>query len=120
MSKLKTSNSPKTVKSRSKTPKGKSLKKSIPSAPDLFSPILGEVDLYLFGEGRHELIYQKLGAHVITHEGVKGVSFAVWAPNAERVSVVGDFNYWDGTRHPMRSLGNSGVWEIFIPKMKAG
>src|SRR5947209_9261093 len=60
---------------------------------------------------RHEQIYEKLGAHVIAHEGVKGVSLAVWAPNAERVSVVGDFNYWDGTRHPMRSLGNSGVWE---------
>ena len=57
---------------------------------------------------------------MITHEGVKGVSFAVWAPNAERVSVVGDFNAWDGTQHPMRSLGNSGVWEIFIPKLKAG
>ena len=85
-----------------------------------FSSTLGELDLYLFGEGRHEQIYEKLGAHLITHEGVKGVSFAVWAPNAERVSVVGDFNYWDRAQHPMRSLGNSGVWEIFIPKMKAG
>jgi 1,4-alpha-glucan branching enzyme len=87
---------------------------------DSFSPMLGELDLYLFGEGRHEQIYEKLGAHVITHEGVKGVSFAVWAPNAERVSIVGDFNSWDGSLHPMRPLGNSGVWEIFIPKLKAG
>lgn len=87
---------------------------------DPFSPTLGEVDLYLFGEGRHEQIYEKLGAHVITHEGVEGVSFAVWAPNAERVSLVGDFNAWDGTQHPMRPLGDSGVWEIFIPKLKAG
>jgi 1,4-alpha-glucan branching enzyme len=85
-----------------------------------FSPTLGEVDLYLFGEGRHEQIYDKLGAHVITHEGVEGVSFAVWAPNAEKASVVGDFNAWDGRQHPMRSLGESGVWEIFIPKLGAG
>ncbi len=88
--------------------------------PHSFSSTLGELDLYLFGEGRHEQIYEKLGAHVITHEGVKGVSFAVWAPTAERVSVVGDFNYWDGKQHPMRTLANSGVWEVFIPKMKAG
>jgi 1,4-alpha-glucan branching enzyme len=97
--------------------KGKSLKSP---AFDSFSPTLGELDLYLFGEGRHEQIYEKLGAHLITHEGVKGVSFAVWAPNAERVSVVGDFNNWDGSQHPMRPLGHSGVWEVFIPKLKAG
>ena len=91
------------------------------SAPrDSFSPVPGEVDLYLFGEGRHELIYEKLGAHVLNHEGVKGVSFAVWAPNAERVSVVGNFNEWDGTRHPLHHLGDSGVWETFIPKLKSG
>src|ERR1700674_4300518 len=88
--------------------------------PESFSPALGDVDLYLFGEGRHEQVYEKLGAHVITHEGVKGVSFAVWAPNAERVSVVGDFNNWDGTQHLMRPLGDSGVWEIFMPKLRAG
>jgi 1,4-alpha-glucan branching enzyme len=81
---------------------------------------LGELDLYLFGEGRHEQVYEKLGAHVITHERVKGVSFAVWAPQAENVSVVGDFNAWDGSRHRMRPLGDSGVWEIFIPTLKAG
>jgi len=84
------------------------------------SPMLGEVDLHLFGEGRHELIYQKLGAHPVTHEGVKGVSFAVWAPSAESVGVAGNFNDWDGARHPMRALGNSGVWELFIPGLQAG
>jgi len=88
--------------------------------PDSLRPTLGDVDLHLFGEGRHERIYDKLGAHVITHEGVKGVSFAVWAPNAERVSVVGNFNAWDGTKNRMRPLGDSGVWEIFIPKLKSG
>src|SRR6476660_8260487 len=72
-------------------------------------PMLGELDLHLFGEGRHELIYEKLGAHAITHDGVKGVSFAVWAPAAAQVSVVGNFNAWDGTRNPMRRLGGSGV-----------
>src|SRR6185436_14077930 len=104
----------------------RSVKKSAATAkrtmldPQSFSPTLGEVDLYLFGEGRHEQIYEKLGAHVVSHEGVKGVSFAVWAPNAERVSVVGNFNGWDGARHPMRPLGDSGVWEIFVPKLKSG
>jgi 1,4-alpha-glucan branching enzyme len=83
-------------------------------------PTLGELDLHLFGEGRHEIIYEKLGAHPITHEGVEGVSFAVWAPAAERVSVVGNFNDWDGQPHPMRRLGDSGVWETFIPKLRAG
>ena len=71
-------------------------------------------------EGKHEHIYEKLGAHVVTHDGVKGVSFAVWAPNAAQVSVVGNFNGWDGSRHPMRSLGQSGVWEVFIPGLTAG
>ncbi len=85
-----------------------------------FPPTLGELDLHLFGEGRHEQIYEKLGAHPLTHEGVKGVSFAVWAPAAEQVSVVGNFNAWDGARHPMRRLGDSGVWETFIPELDAG
>jgi len=84
------------------------------------SSILGELDLHLFGEGRHELIYEKLGAHAITHDGVKGVSFAVWAPAAAQVSVVGNFNAWDGTRNPMRLLGGSGVWETFIPNLQSG
>jgi len=81
---------------------------------------LGEIDLYLFGEGRHEEIYKKLGAHVTKLGRTKGVAFAVWAPNASSVSVVGDFNGWDGRAHPMRMLGNSGVWELFIPKLTDG
>jgi 1,4-alpha-glucan branching enzyme len=85
-----------------------------------FSSTVGELDLHLFGEGRHELIYEKLGAHLITHEGEKGVSFAVWAPGAQKVSVVGNFNAWDGSQHPMRARGNSGVWETFIPKLGSG
>jgi len=85
-----------------------------------FSPTLGDVDLHLFGEGRHEQIYQKLGAHPIFHEGLEGVSFAVWAPSAERVSVVGNFNGWDGAKNVMRRLGSSGVWELFIPGLRAG
>jgi 1,4-alpha-glucan branching enzyme len=118
--------SPRTSKAaRSKPSKAIATKRSNPAnrasvQTKSFSPTLGEVDLYLFGEGRHEQIYDKLGAHVITHEGVEGVSFAVWAPNAEKASVVGDFNAWDGRQHPMRSLGESGVWEIFIPKLGAG
>lgn len=83
-----------------------------------FVPVLGELDLYLYGEGNHLQIYNKLGAHPITHQGVQGVSFAVWAPNAKRVSVVGLFNDWDGRRHMMRPRGSSGIWEIFIPDMK--
>ena len=90
------------------------------SAPNSFPPTLGALDLHLFGEGRHELIYEKLGAHPITHEGVKGVSFAVWAPAAAQVSVVGNFNAWDGTRHLMRRLRDSGVWETFVPQLSAG
>jgi 1,4-alpha-glucan branching enzyme len=91
------------------------------SPPALESPsILGELDLHLFGEGRHELIYEKLGAHPFTQGGVKGVSFAVWAPFAEKVSVVGNFNAWNGAEHPMRRLGDSGVWETFIPQLQSG
>jgi len=85
-----------------------------------FLPTLGEQDVYYFNEGTDHRVYQKLGAHVRTIEGVPGVSFAVWAPNAARVSVVGDFNHWDGRYHPMRSLGNSGVWELFVPGLQQG
>jgi 1,4-alpha-glucan branching enzyme len=97
----------------------------VPKSPALqanhsFSSTVGELDLHLFGEGRHELIYEKLGAHLIAHEGEKGVSFAVWAPGAQKVSVVGNFNAWDGSQHPMRPRGNSGVWETFIPKLGSG
>jgi len=85
-----------------------------------FSPTLGDLDLHLFGEGKHERIYEKLGAHVVAHQGKRGVSFAVWAPNAHRVSVVGNFNSWDSDKHRMRRLGDSGVWELFIPGLKTG
>ncbi len=88
--------------------------------PYRFGPVLGEVDEYLLGEGSHRRLWQALGAHVMTHEGVAGVHFAVWAPNAERVSVVGDFNVWDGRRNPMRRRGGTGVWEIFIPGLGEG
>jgi 1,4-alpha-glucan branching enzyme len=88
--------------------------------PYSFLPTLGEEDLYLFGKGDEHRIYDKLGAHLRTIDGVPGASFAVWAPNARRVSVVGDFNRWDGRCHPLRSLGASGVWEIFIPGVGEG
>jgi 1,4-alpha-glucan branching enzyme len=81
---------------------------------------LGDIDLHLFGEGRHEEIYKKLGAHVTKVGRTKGVSFAVWAPQARGVSVVGDFNNWNGKDHQMQPLGNSGVWELFIPKLTPG
>ncbi len=85
-----------------------------------FTPTLGDLDLHLFGEGKHLRIYEKLGAHPITHEGRPGVSFAVWAPAADQVSVAGNFNGWDPTSHPMRRLKNSGVWELFVPGLGAG
>jgi 1,4-alpha-glucan branching enzyme len=112
---------PRTKKSVSKNARAKR-REPTPLTPDTAqSPsILGELDLHLFGEGRHELIYEKLGAHAITHDGAKGVSFAVWAPAAAQVSVVGNFNDWDGTRNPMRRLGGSGVWEAFIPNLQPG
>jgi 1,4-alpha-glucan branching enzyme len=88
--------------------------------PYRFGPVLGEMDEYLLGEGTHRRLWQALGAHVITHEGATGVHFAVWAPNAERVSVVGDFNVWDGRRNPMRRRGATGVWEIFVPGLGEG
>ncbi|HDS15275.1 MAG TPA: 1,4-alpha-glucan branching protein GlgB [Proteobacteria bacterium] len=88
--------------------------------PYRFTPSLGELDLYLLSEGRHHRLFDHLGAHPLKHEEVDGVAFALWAPNAERVSVVGDFNFWDGRRHPLRSLGVSGVWEIFLPELASG
>jgi len=88
--------------------------------PYCFLPVLTDFDLHLIGEGRHYKKYEKLGAHVMSINGIKGVHFAVWAPNAKRVSVIGDFNNWDGRRHQMRVLGSSGIWEIFIPSLKEG
>jgi 1,4-alpha-glucan branching enzyme len=85
-----------------------------------YGPILGEVDLHLFAEGQHWKIYEKFGAHLRAIGGEAGVYFAVWAPNAQRVSVVGDFNAWDARVNPMRKLVGSGVWELFLPSIKEG
>jgi 1,4-alpha-glucan branching enzyme len=85
-----------------------------------FGPVLGEMDEYLIGEGTHARLWDVLGAHVTIHEGVSGTHFAVWAPNARRVSVVGAFNGWDGRRLPMRRRGLSGIWEIFVPGIGEG
>jgi 1,4-alpha-glucan branching enzyme len=83
-------------------------------------PTLGDVDIYLIGEGRHERLWEVLGAHPRTHEGSTGTAFAVWAPSARAIRVVGDFNLWDGRVHPMRSMGTSGVWELFVPGVEPG
>ena len=83
-------------------------------------PTLGEFDLYLIGEGRHEELWRVLGAHVREMGQTTGASFAVWAPNAHGVRVTGDFNGWDGRAYPMRSLGGSGVWELFVPGVGEG
>jgi 1,4-alpha-glucan branching enzyme len=88
--------------------------------PYRFTPTIGDLDLHLIGEGRHEELYEKLGSHVIEHEGVRGTAFAVWAPSARAVSVVGDFNSWDAHLHAMRSMGSGGIWEIFLPQVGAG
>ncbi|MGD1982693.1 MAG: 1,4-alpha-glucan branching protein GlgB [Chromatiaceae bacterium] len=88
--------------------------------PYSFPPQLADYDLHLFGEGRHRHAYRFLGAHVHQVDGIAGVLFAVWAPNAVRVSVVGDFNQWDGRRHPMRLRPGNGVWELFIPGLAVG
>lgn len=88
--------------------------------PYSFLPTIGELDLHLMGEGRHEAMYERLGAHVREHAGVTGTAFAVWAPAARSVSIVGDFNSWDGRIHPMRSMGTGGIWELFIPDVGAG
>jgi len=88
--------------------------------PYAFLPTLGELDLYLAGEGRHEELYARLGAHVQEIDGVAGTSFSVWAPAARSVSVVGDFNGWDGRLNPMRTLGSAGIWELFLPGVGNG
>ena len=88
--------------------------------PYAFRALLTDFDLYLMGEGTHYLKYEKLGAHIREVSGVQGVHFGVWAPNAQRVSVVGDFNRWDGRVNPMRNRGATGVWEIFLPGLGQG
>jgi 1,4-alpha-glucan branching enzyme len=88
--------------------------------PYAFLPTFGEVDGHLLSRGVHYKLYEVLGAHPVVHQGVKGVKFAVWAPNAKAVSLVGDFNFWNGRVNPMRSMGHSGVWELFVPGLKEG
>ncbi|MGH9182187.1 MAG: 1,4-alpha-glucan branching enzyme, partial [Acidimicrobiales bacterium] len=88
--------------------------------PYRFWPTVGDLDLHLLGEGRHRRLWRSLGAHVRRHQDVDGTSFAVWAPAARSVRVVGDFNAWDGRLHPMRAMGSSGVWELFLPGVGAG
>ena len=94
--------------------------KHIRHDPFYFSPQFTEFDQFLFGQGNHHRLYHKLGAHPVTLDGVPGTLFAVWAPNAKRVSVVGDFNLWDGLKHPMQIIGGSGIWEVFIPEVSVG
>jgi 1,4-alpha-glucan branching enzyme len=88
--------------------------------PYSFGPVLGPMDDYFIAEGSHLRLFDKLGAHLISHEGASGVHFAVWAPNARRVSVVGDFNEWDGRRHSMRHRVDTGIWEVFVPDLGEG
>ncbi|MEM8591138.1 MAG: 1,4-alpha-glucan branching protein GlgB [Pseudomonadota bacterium] len=88
--------------------------------PYCYGPVLGDMDIHLIAEGTHRRLWDALGAHVMDHEGTNGTHFAVWAPNAARVSLIGDFNNWDGRRHPMRRCGSSGVWEIFLPGLGEG
>src|SRR6266550_5421844 len=88
--------------------------------PYAFAPSMTDFDLHLFGEGKLLRGYEKLGAQVREVAGVRGTNFAVWAPNARSVSVVGDFNQWDGRLHPMRTLGAAGIWELFIPGVEDG
>ncbi len=88
--------------------------------PYRFWPTVGEVDIHLFGEGLHYRLWDRLGAHPMVHQGTWGTSFALWAPSAVAVRVVGDFNGWDGRVHPMRMLGSSGIWEIFLPGVAKG
>ena len=88
--------------------------------PYAFWPTVGEIDLYLFGKGTHYDLYRKFGGRLMHHQGVSGVAFTVWAPSAQSVSVVSDINHWEGRALPMRSLGSSGIWELFVPGLSAG
>src|SRR5436190_7693900 len=87
---------------------------------DTAQPFLTDYDLHLFSEGTHYRTYEKFGAHLTTRDGTAGTNFAVWAPNARSVSVIGDFNDWRPQAHFMQSRGNSGVWDLFIPELKQG
>lgn len=89
-------------------------------SPYSFEPQIGELDIHLFAQGKHHHAYRFLGAHALEIEGVSGYQFAVWVPGAQRVSLVGDFNAWDGRRHPMRCRGGSGIWELFVPDLCQG
>jgi 1,4-alpha-glucan branching enzyme len=109
--------SPSSYRIRTLTPYGETLETYDPYA---FPYLLTEFDLYLMGEGRHYDAYEKLGAHIRTVDGIPGVHFAVWAPGARRVSVVGDFNRWDGRVNAMRFRGSSGIWELFLPELGEG
>src|SRR5262245_50841985 len=88
--------------------------------PYAFAPLLTDFDRHLFGEGKMLRCYEKLGAQLREVDGVRGVNFAVWAPNARSVSIVGDFNHWDGRRHPMKLHTTGGIWELFVPGLEAG
>ena len=88
--------------------------------PYSFPAQIADFDLHLFSEGRHWHAYRIFGAHKHSIDGIEGILFAVWAPNAARVSVVGEFNHWDGRYHPMRNRGGNGIWELFIPELKTG
>lgn len=89
-------------------------------SPYTFMPQTGELDIHLFAEGKHHHAYRFMGAHLKTIDGIAGCLFCVWSPNVQRISIIGDFNGWDGRCHPMRSLGESGLWELFIPGLQAG
>ncbi|MBA3349547.1 MAG: 1,4-alpha-glucan branching protein GlgB [Actinobacteria bacterium] len=93
---------------------------SVERDPYCFPPTVGDMDLHFAGEGSHRRLYRTMGAQCKRHADVDGVGFAVWAPNARSVRLVGDFNAWDGRRHPMRALGSSGIWELFVPGLRAG
>ena len=88
--------------------------------PYAFLPTFGQIDEYLFGQGVHYCLYNAMGGRLFTHQGIAGCRFAVWAPNAKSVSLIGDFNHWNGQTNPMRSLGSSGVWELFVPGLAEG
>lgn len=88
--------------------------------PYAFMPTFGELDQYLFNRGVHYKLFEVMGAHPISHQGVQGIKFCVWAPSAKKLSLIGDFNYWNGATNPMRMIGSSGVWELFVPGLKEG